>query len=475
VPLRWKLAVVFAAGTAALMAVAGLFLLNQVQRILDASAHELLISREEVLARLVLIRGDELGGRPVTSDFLDWPYPPQSEQTAQLFTPDDDLVLSFQVPDAEPLLDEAQLARARRGALEFRAPDGSAGEAHLLRATPAPDRHGRVWVVVVGADLTGADALVQRIWTGLLLAGPLVIALSAVGAWMLAGASLRPVERLRRQAAALSADDTGASLHVPATGDEIAALGATMNEMLQRLQRALSRQRQLVADAGHELRTPLTVLRAELELANRSGRSREQLRESVAFATVEVERLVRLAEHLLLLARADEGRPLLDPSVISLRDVLATAVRAVSARAAPEVRVVLDAPEDTALFADPERIRQAVDALLDNALRFAPPGTQVTVSLRRDPGPRGEQAVIQVADRGPGFPPELLARAFERFERGDAARTRDAGGSGLGLAIARSLVQAHGGDAVASNDPQGGAVVRLELPLSGNAAVVVPT
>jgi hypothetical protein len=151
----------------------------------------------------------------------------------------------------------------------------------------------------------------------------------------------------------------------------------------------------------------------------------------------------------------------------SLNELLAGAVRAVTARAGPDVEVHLDAPHETTVLADPERLRQAVDNLLDNALRFAPPGSRVEVRLRKEERPDGRRAVIEVADSGPGFPPEFLPRAFERFERADAARTREGGGSGLGLAIARSLARAHGGDAVAANRPSGGAVVRLELPLAG--------
>jgi two-component system, OmpR family, sensor kinase len=232
------------------------------------------------------------------------------------------------------------------------------------------------------------------------------------------------------------------------------------------LQDALTRERRFVGDAGHELRTPLTVLPAELELASRPGRSLSELREAVGFAGVETDRLIRLAEHLLLLARIDEGQPMLHRSPTSLKELLGTAVRGMQTRAHPR-QVVLDAPDDVVLLADAERIRQAVDNVLDNAIRLAPPGTEVTVTLRRQDEPPPSRAVVEIADRGPGLPQDFLDRAFERFERADAARTRDTGGSGLGLSIVRSLVRAHGGDATASNRDGGGAVVRLELPLDG--------
>jgi hypothetical protein len=218
VPLRARLAVVFALATAAVLAVSGLVLLEQVQKTLDDSVHAQLQTRESVLARFVATRGDVLRERPLPSDLIDWPYPPESVQTAQVFTPEDELVLSVQVPHEEPLLDASQLDAARAGPLELRSAAGSPGDGDLLRATAVERPDGR-WVLVVGADLRAADAVVSRIHTALLLVGPAAICLSAAGAWLLAGAALRPVERLRAEAAALSADDTGASLKVPDTGD----------------------------------------------------------------------------------------------------------------------------------------------------------------------------------------------------------------------------------------------------------------
>ncbi|MFP5347504.1 MAG: sensor histidine kinase [Actinomycetes bacterium] len=466
-PLRWRMAVVFAAATAVVLAVGGLVLVNLVHRSLEDSINGRLSSRQEVLSRLVWSYGDELRTRPLQTDRLDWPYPSQSDQMAQVYAPDGALVQSIQVPYEEPLLTPEEVRAARHAPLQFRARPGSSVGGDLVRATPAADQDGGVWVIAVGTDVRATDDILHRLRTGLLVAGPIVIGLSALGAWLLAGSSLRPVERLRRRAAELSADDTAASLPVPGTGDEIAALASTMNDLLHRLQDALSRERRFVADAGHELRTPLTVLRAELELASRPGRSLEELREAVDFAGVEADRLIRLAEHLLLLARIDEGRALVDAGPTNVNAVLEAAVKAAAARAEPGVEVVLHADEHVDVAADAERVRQAVDNLLDNALRLGPPGEPVTVALRTG-GRRGRRAVIDVCDRGPGFPPDFLPRAFERFERADVARARDSGGSGLGLAIVRSLARAHGGDAYAENMPDGGACVRVELPVAGS-------
>jgi signal transduction histidine kinase len=325
-----------------------------------------------------------------------------------------------------------------------------------------PSGSGRV-IVAVGAGTDVSDAAVARVISALLLGAPPAVSLAGAGAWLLSGAVLRPVERMRRQAAEISDQDLGRRLEVPSTHDEIAALGVTMNALLARLQTVLVRERGFVADAGHELRTPLAILRTELELAARPGRSREDLVQAVGLAGQETDRLIRLAEDMLLLARADNHQPFLHPEPLSLPDLLAVAARGAGARAAERaVTVVVHAPDELRITADPDRLRQAVDNLLDNATRHAPSGSvvEVTVSTCAD------GVSVEVADRGPGFPAEFLPHAFQRFERAEAARSRDAGGTGLGLSIVRAIATAHGGDAVATNRPGGGAGVTITLPIA---------
>ena len=317
-------------------------------------------------------------------------------------------------------------------------------------------------LVAVGTETDVSDVAVERAELAFLVGGPGAVLLAGTGAWLLAGAALRPVELMRRQAAEISDRELDRRLAVPATRDEIAALGTTMNALLERLQEALHRERGFVADAGHELRTPLAILRTELELAARPGRSREALVDAVQQAGEETDRLIRLAEDLLLLARADNDQPFLRPVPLSLPDLLQTAARAAGTRAAArDVTVSVDAPAALQVEADPDRLRQAVDNLLDNATRHAPPGSTVELVAA---APRPGVVTVEVADRGPGFPVPFLPHAFERFHRVESSRSRDAGGTGLGLSIVRAVARAHGGDAVAANRPDGGAAVTIELP-----------
>lgn len=362
-------------------------------------------------------------------------------------------------PDAggSPLLNAAELARARQGEIALtRTVDE---DRERLMAAPLSARRG--WVAVAGVSLDSVSSTVRDASYGLLIGGAAFVAAAGVGSYWLARAALSPVERLRREVAALSERDTESSVRVPRTHDEIAALAGTMNGLLGRLHRALTRQRAFVADASHELRTPFAVLSGELELAGKAGRSREELAAAVASAAAETARLTRITDDLLLLARGDEDRLTLRPEPTDIAALLARSAEVAGARAAAAgVSCVVTAPSGLRALVDPGRIRQAVDNLVDNALRFAPPGTQITISAQLS----GTVLVIEVCDAGPGFPADFLPHAFERFRRPDRGRARSDGGAGLGLAIVHAIALAHGGRASAANRPAGGAAVRLALP-----------
>jgi two-component system, OmpR family, sensor kinase len=372
-------------------------------------------------------------------------------------------------PDAgiTPLLPAAQLRRARGGRVVV--VTSSEGERERLMAGPLAGRPRRPgWVAVAGVSLESLDATIGDVTRSLVLAGLVLAAAAGLGAYGLARAALSPVERLRREVAALSERDPAPGVQVPATRDEIAALATTMNDLLSRLQRALARQRALVADASHELRTPFAVLSGELELAGRPGRTREELAAAVARAAEETARLARITEQLLLLARSDEDRMAPRLERTSMARLLARcAARAAARASAAGVTTEVTVPAGLAARVDPDRIGEAIDNLVDNALRFAPAGT--AIQLRAQPaGREGRDLEITVTDHGPGFPADYLPHAFERFRRPHAGRDRSDGGAGLGLAIVSAIAQAHRGRAVARNLPDGGAAVALELPGAPN-------
>lgn len=468
--IRVRLALLFAAAAALLLASGGAVLVHELSSGLRGSLLAVLQTRANALAQSL---PDGQG-----STYQDPGAPSASlggdqadrETLSQVLTPAGKVLSPSSPAVSRPLLTMAQLAAARRRALVVERVVDHSEAPFLLLAVAAGD-HSKL-VQVVGTSLSTLDDAVHRVVMALAVGGPLVVALAGLGAWMLAGAALAPVERMRRQAAEISEHDRDATLAVPGTGDEIASLARTLNRLLGRLQDALSRQRGFAASAGHELRTPLAILRAELELARRQGRSRQELAAAVDSAAEETERLVKLAEDLLVLARSDG-----DVLTVSLvdRDVVAVVARSVERfgerAAASSVTLALHAPAPLVAPVDESRLRQVMDNLLDNALRFAPAGTEVEVRVTAP----AEEILIEVADRGPGFPPELLGRAFEQFSRADGTRARDHGGAGLGLSIVRALVEAHHGRVSASNRPAGGATVDVVLPGPGDRLRSAPS
>jgi signal transduction histidine kinase len=323
-------------------------------------------------------------------------------------------------------------------------------------AVPVRTATGRA-VVVVGSSLQDrADQLLQ-LGATLAIVTPIALLLISSAGWLLAGAALRPVERMRREAAAISSSDPESRLTLPPANDEIKRLGITLNAMLDRVQGSVERERRFVEDASHELRTPLSILKAELDLALARPRSSDELTAAIRSASAETDHLVRLAEDLLVLARSHDGHLPVRGETSDLHELL-TVIAERHQLAADMARVSLsvDAPAAD-ICVDVARLRQALDDLLDNALRHVPAGGRIRVIGSVDDG----AIHLVVEDSGGGFSADVLSRAFEPFVRGQDGSSGDREGSGLGLAIVRVIAEAHGGSVRAENLPSGGARVRL--------------
>jgi signal transduction histidine kinase len=311
--------------------------------------------------------------------------------------------------------------------------------------------------------------------------GPLALVVVSAGGWLLAGAALRPVERMRREADAISVSELDHRLPVSPADDELARLGRTLNSMLDRLEESYRSQARFVDQASHELRTPLGVLKAELDLALARSRTREELEAALRNASSETDRLVRLAEDLLVLARASEGRLPVRRMPVSVRTLLTQVGTAYEARAASLGRTITVTGDDDPVQLDPSRVRQAVESLLDNALRHGGGDVDLasnmtdpnagasrgeeTHGVRETKGThRGADVRIEVRDHGHGFPETVLARPPEPFHRPANASPAGGGdGAGLGLVIVQAIARAHGGDLQLENDPRGGARAILTL------------
>lgn len=440
--IRLRLAVIFAMSAAALFALGSWLFVDRLSASLFRSVDSQLVAQLAQADRYLS------GGppRPATGT------PPPGEFVVRVIDPAGRVRGGSADSEDAPRLSAAQLAAARHGQVLVTV--SAESERQRLAAAPLARHPG--WVAVAAVSLEATDHTLSDVTRELVVAGAAVVVVAGVGAYALARSALSPVERMRREVAGVSAHNPAPRVRVPGSHDEIAALATTMNELLARLERAFTRQRALVADASHGLRTPFAVLRGELELAGRPGRSRDELAAAIARATDEVARLARITEQLLFLARSDEDRVPPELAHTDIGVLLAGSIEHASPRAAAAgITCQLEVSADLTAEVDPGRIREAVDNLLDNALRFAPPGTSIVVSGRVVNG----DVDIAVRDAGRGFPPEFLPHAFERFTRPNSG-----GGAGLGLAIVSAIAEAHGGHATAVNRAGGGAEVTMTIP-----------
>ncbi len=301
---------------------------------------------------------------------------------------------------------------------------------------------------------------VQTVSLFLLGATPLLLAGVAAAVWLLVGRALRPVEQIRTAVSAIDAQRLTARLPVPPTRDEIAALAATMNVMLDRLEDSHRSQRAFVSDASHELRSPLATLTAAAELAGRADEpTRTRLLSTI---NLELTRMRGLVDNLMTLARADAQDLPLDSADVDLDDLVDHEVHRLRATSP---RVVETRLQPVRAWGDEHRLAQALRNLLDNAERHATSTIRLTLRTADD------HAVLWVDNDGDVIDPANRERIFERFVRLDGSRSRDAGGSGLGLAIARTGLRAQSGDVVVVDAPDGWCRFELRVPLtSGSGA-----
>jgi signal transduction histidine kinase len=361
-----------------------------------------------------------------------------------------------------PVLSRRELARAREGQIVVdRRRVTGLGERGRVLARPETTAEGEQVVVVVGESLDAVARARQRLGLLLGIVSPLLIGAIAGCGWVLAGAALRPVQRMTEEAEAISLLESGQRLKQPPGDDEIAHLGHTLNAMLDRIEASLARERAFVDDASHELRTPLSILRGELELACDGPVSRAEMKRTLESALQEADQLGRLTEDLLTLARADSGRLAARAGDVALLAATRQAVRRYRQPADPDVDVV---GGEVTVRADPVLLEPLLRNVITNACRHAAGRVQLAITLD------GGWAVLTVADDGAGFPPAFLPVAFDRFSRADADRGRDHGGSGLGLAIVAAVVHAqHGQVQVGNGAPLGGGRIEVRLPIAGTA------
>jgi len=393
------------------------------------------------------------------------PNLPASEYLVRLFDRSGREVLSTGELQGAPI-DRAALTEAaqRGGAFHTLNTDGSQVRAYLAPLLHDGEIRG---FLEVAESLSAVDAALRDLALILIVAVPATLALASLGGLFIADRALRPIDTITREARRIGEQNLGRRLNLNLPDDEVGRLARTFDAMLARLDAAFQRQRRFTADASHELRTPLTVMKTNLGVTLNRPRDAEAYHAALAQLEDEVDRLTRLTDDLLLLARADAGRPLVQPRRMDAAEVTRQVVD--DLRPLAEVKSLelrLDAPDTLPMHGDPDRLQRMLANLIENAIKYTQRG-HVDVCLETEPA-KSQPASVRfvVVDTGSGIAAEHLPHLFERFYRVDESRSREQGGSGLGLAIAHSIAAAHGGAIEVNSQVDLGTTVVVTLPLT---------
>ena len=432
VALRWRLTLAFAVGMAVVLVSLGAFVHLRLRSDLTESIDEGLLSQAQFVATAA-DRGASLsaGGAIVDAD----------DALAQVLDASGAVITSASPLAERPFVSKAQLI-------------GAGGETFLETRVDGLEHALRVLIVrsstpgvsiVVARSLDDRNEALSRVGLLLLIGGSLALAFSTALGWVLSGAALRPVEQMRREAAAMSMSEPDRRLTVPPADDELRRLSETLNSLLERLQSSMQTERAFLDRASHELRTPLSVLKGELDLALSRPRSSQELESAIRRSSDEVAVLVALAEDLLASSRRDDGRLPVRVERFSLGELLQRLADGFAEQARTAgVAVSVRGGSGISMVADPVRVRQAVSNLVVNSLRHTSPGGTIGIGSAST-----EDAVsIAVHDSGPGFGPEPVAGSDQH----------PLGGKGWGLIVVETIARAHGGRIEIDREATGGLV-----------------
>lgn len=319
------------------------------------------------------------------------------------------------------------------------------------------------YLIQVGSSLQPVESALRQLMGTTLLLTPVGAMLAALCGWWMARRAIRPLNVLAKASREIEISGLHRRLPVRGTGDELDRLSAAFNEALARLQRSVEQMKQFTAAISHELRTPLTALRGEAEVALLEPRASEEYQRILADQLEEFDKLTRMISRLLVLARADAGEIQLSLAPVDLSELVDSLVEQMEPVAsAKEVQLQTSIEGSIELEGDREWLERAVLNVLDNAIKFTPPGGQVTVSVKHE----DESAHLEVLDTGIGISPDALPHIFDRFYRADPSRSRLIEGVGLGLNLVKWIVDQHNGRIIVQSRDEGGTSITILLPIA---------
>jgi heavy metal sensor kinase len=333
----------------------------------------------------------------------------------------------------------------------------------MIFALPFSAKNGDRYVIEVGASNREIEGVLHGLLLAIAIGLPVVVAVAIAGGYLLMRRALRPVDEITRTAERITSRNLSERLPAPKTGDEIERLSVGLNRMIERLDESFQHIHRFSADASHELRTPLTILRGELEAAVQQPQITPELRETLGSALEETERLSRIVESLMAIARLDAGEAKVERAHFDLGELTSGTTEQMRLLAEDKnIALRCETERQVRVEGDRSRLKQVIVNLVDNAIKYTPTGGRVGVKVYASNG----CGVLEVNDNGVGISEEAAPHIFERFYRVDKARSRQMGGAGLGLSIIKAIVTAHGGQVKVESVEGKGSRFLVELPIA---------
>jgi heavy metal sensor kinase len=407
---------------------------------------------------------EEQKGQPWMAGEITEAYAPELSGRFIRITRHDGAVLYESGDTRDPVIDASAVLRPdfSDDSAHFHTERQSGSNDLLLYTLPFRSSSGISYLIETGASVAPIQRVLSSLRRILLLITPLILITAAIGGQALMKLPLQPLVTLSERAEHVGISKLGERLPVPSTHDEIERLALSLNRMIERLEDALSHNRRFSGDVSHELRTPLAILRGELEQVLLEPELQYSVRSSVTSALEEIDRMAKIVESLLAIARLDAGVDSIDPQPVDVSKLCRWVVDQMQVLA-EEKEIIMQAQiTPMTVLIDTARMKQVLVNVIDNAIKYTPPGGRVDLTSSLAPG----VAVIEVSDTGIGIQPVDLPHVFDRFFRADKARTRVSGGAGLGLSIVKAICSAHGGSITVQSTEGVGTVVHIELPLA---------
>ncbi len=457
--LRFRLIIWYAGLLTGVFLLCGATMCQALRHYLKQSLAESLLRRTQQIAAS-LLAGVEKTGEPFVVSEIKARYAPENYDRYVRLSRRDGTVIyaSGRAATFDPAgLPSAAAKDSPRIAL---LPDGNR---LLIVAEKYRTPSGREYVIESGGPMQPIDTVLSHLLFLVLLGVPVVVLVAVGGGNILVGRALAPVVQIARSAEQITLHNLDGQLPLAPTGDELEQLSLALNRMISRLREAFEQNRRFLADASHELRTPLTALRGELESAVEQARPLPELRDKVGSALEEVDRLAKIVQNLFAIARLDAGEAQQEWRRFDLGPLAAGTADQMSLLAEDKgISVNCNVEQEVNVEGDRARIKQVVVNLLDNAIKYTPPGGSIHLNVHA----RDRKAILEVVDTGIGIPAVALPHLFERFFRVDGARSREVGGAGLGLAIVKSICTAHGGQVEVESAEGRGSRFTVKLPLA---------